>query len=238
MSLGMLVAMSGWVLTAQPEPRVPVLVELFTSEGCSSCPGADAIVAAWTEHPPLSGVEVIPLGFHVDYWDALGWPDRYASPAFTERQSRYGKGGSVYTPQMVVDGTDAFVGTSSDATDRIRQAAAVPKLPLRLVVRPDSDGFVAVEIAEMPAAADAQLWVALTEDGLSSDVARGENAGRTLRHAAVVRTLKNLGSPAGAHRRRIGLPKGARTAQLKIVAWIEAPGTHRVRAAASAPVPR
>src|SRR5574337_814125 len=113
-------------------PRAPVLVELFTSEGCSSCPPADALLARLDQTQPVSGAEVIALKEHVDYWDHLGWRDPYSSELFTARQNAYahafGKDG-IYTPQMIVDGRTEFVGSrESLARQAIRRAAQEPKI--------------------------------------------------------------------------------------------------------------
>src|SRR5215468_11074005 len=115
---------------AQPAPPAPVLVELFTSEGCSSCPPADAFLADLASGRVSAGAEVVPLALHVDYWNRLGWKDPFSSSAFTERQAMYEKMRGIYTPQMVVDGENELVGSNrSRALDVIRAAARAPKTP-------------------------------------------------------------------------------------------------------------
>ena len=116
--------------------RAPVVVELFTSEGCSSCPAADAVLAKLEREQPVAGAEVIPLALHVDYWNYLGWSDPFSSHDFSARQSEYanayGKDG-VYTPQMVVDGVTEFPGgNSSLARDTIAKAALAQKADVQI----------------------------------------------------------------------------------------------------------
>ena len=180
--------------------RAAVLVELFTSEGCSSCPPADVLLAKLQREQPVAGAEIVALSLHVDYWDHQGWKDPFSSKTFTARQHSYARvfgEARVYTPQMVVDGRDEFTG--SDETEAVRvvgQAAARPRLPLSLDARATA-GSVKISI-DLPAAPAAEepidVIVALTEDGLTSAVRRGENSGRTLSHAAVARKLETLGA--------------------------------------------
>src|SRR5438034_9672572 len=112
-------------------PRIPVLVELFTSEGCSSCPPADELLAKLVAEQPVEKAQIIALAFHVDYWNKLGWPDRFSSPKFTQRQYDYATffgGNRVYTPQMIVDGKAEFVGSDSKKAQAALHAdAAQPK---------------------------------------------------------------------------------------------------------------
>src|SRR4051794_7011055 len=133
------------LLLTTSTPRTPVLVELFTSEGCSSCPSADSALARLVQKQPVEGVELIALGFHVDYWDSLGWKDAYASPEYGARQRRYALEGDenrVYTPQMVVDGMHAFVGGEDEARAQAAVTAKRPKVPLRLTARVEGDTVV------------------------------------------------------------------------------------------------
>jgi hypothetical protein len=178
--------------------KVPVVVELFTSEGCSSCPSADALVRDLETAQPVPGVEVIPLGLHVTYWDGLGWPDAYGNPAFADRQAHYAEalGGGTYTPEVVVDGAVGFPGGRDRTLAELRSAASAAKAKVGLKVVKVAKDAVEVEVSVPEAArpAGTQLVVALTQSGLSSDVKRGENAGRVLQHAAVVRSLQVVGA--------------------------------------------
>lgn len=177
-----------------PAQRKAVVVELFTSEGCSSCPPADQLLSRLRGQKSSNGAEIIPLGFHVDYWDYQGWRDRFSSHAFTERQENYAthfKLDGPYTPQMVVDGSDQFVGSSvGRAQEAIAQAAVQPqKADVQLSRAPDG---IAVHIHAEPGTAG-NVMLAISEDNLSTHVGGGENGGRELRHAAVVRDLRQIG---------------------------------------------
>jgi hypothetical protein len=180
--------------TAPDPTSTPVLVELFTSEGCSSCPPADALLARLGRTQPVHGADIIALEEHVDYWDRLGWKDPFSSEAATERQNDYGSafgGEQIYTPQMVVDGRTEFVGSSNtDALRAIRAASQAQKPAIHL--NWDKDDALEIHIDAIPGAAqhDArQLIVVIAESMLHSDVKRGENAGRGLQHDGVVRQL-------------------------------------------------
>jgi hypothetical protein len=191
--------------------RVPVIVELFTSEGCSSCPAADDLLTKLVTTQPVTGVEIIALGEHVDYWDSLGWRDPFSSAAFSRRQSEYASkafhSDTRYTPQMIVDGQDQFVGSDARAAaTAIAKSAQRAKIPLRLSIaverssQSSAGGFLVTLAADgMRLAATADAFLALTENGLSTEVRAGENGGRQLRHTSVVRTFIETGSiPAGA----------------------------------------
>ncbi|MBC8085560.1 MAG: DUF1223 domain-containing protein [Hymenobacter sp.] len=175
--------------------KVPVVVELFTSEGCSSCPSADAALRELETAQSVAGAEVLALGQHVDYWNRLGWKDPYSSPAFTQRQRDYaeGFGAGSYTPQAVVNGQYAFVGSRrQELAETVAKAARAPHATVRLSRA--ATGSLSVYVADLPTAKPATVLLALTETGLSSQVGRGENSGRLLHHAAVVRELRPLGS--------------------------------------------
>ena len=178
-----------------PPHRVPVL-ELYTSEGCNSCPPADR----WLSGLPARGVsadQAVLLAFHVDYWNRLGWPDRFSQPAFSARQREVAaraSSGVVYTPQVVLDGRALRQVYSSDALDR--KLGAINAERGRAAIRAEVATAVGVvkvsgevRLADAAAHRDAEVWVALFEQGLSSRVTRGENAGKLLYHDFVVRAL-------------------------------------------------
>lgn len=187
---------------ASHEMRSPVIVELFTSEGCSSCPPADALLSHLVKTQPVPGAEVIALGEHVDYWNHGGWSDPFSSRQFSARQNDYSSAfrrDNVYTPQMIVDGKTEFVGSDDDRADQaIAQAARAPKADVQVArIGPDK---LSVQVDHLPASVrndPANVVLAITEDGLSSSVGGGENSGRHLAHSAVVRQWRVLGTTSG-----------------------------------------
>lgn len=221
------------------EGRVPVVVELFTSEGCSSCPPTDALLAELDKTQPVPGVEVIALGLHVTYWDGLGWPDPFGQPSHADRQVRYASalGGGTYTPELVVDGAVGFPGGRERTVAALKAAARASKAPLGLKVTRVEKGEVEVEVTVPEGArpAGAELVVALTQGGLASPVKRGENAGRLLEHAAVVRALKVV---RAGPRVTVRLPREAAwdPGSLSVVAFAQGRGQARVLGAARAPL--
>jgi hypothetical protein len=177
---------------ASPAHRV-ALVELYTSEGCDSCPPADNWLSRLDhEHEANS---VVPLALHVDYWDSNAWKDRFAQPAFTARQQRLaskGSGGLVYTPEVFVDGRELRSGSRGSALEsRIQQLRAeAPLVDIRIDAHsstPRSDTFSAAFEARSALPKDAVAYVAVFEDRLQSDVKGGENSGVTLHHDRVAR---------------------------------------------------
>jgi hypothetical protein len=187
--------------------RSPVIVELFTSEGCSSCPPADAVLERLQQTQPVAGAEVIALSEHVDYWNYIGWSDPFSSAAFSARQETYaralGQQDRVYTPQMIVDGQTEFNGSvMNKALEAIAKAARSPKADVRIVIpetktqKDNQEIRFNVSVKNVPPVDRgdvAEVILALTEDKLSSNVTRGENSGRKLAHTAVVREMRALG---------------------------------------------
>ena len=198
-----------------PHPRT-VLVELFTSEGCSSCPPADAFLKQLDDTGRVNDVDVIAIEEHVDYWDRLGWRDPFSSLDWTERQAQYTRvfhhdGPS--TPQFVVDGRRDFVNMSSrEALQSIAEASTASAAELHLSPTGDSprsaEFSITIENAP-PETHSAVLLLAVTERGLSSNVLRGENQGRNLVHAPVLRALT-----------RVRIPKATQSAVMETKAKI------------------
>lgn len=198
---------------------VPILVELFTSEGCSSCPPADEVLARLERTQPVQGAVVVPLAHHVDYWDALGWPDPFGSPRATARQRAYGGN---YTPQAIVDGTAEMVGShAGELESAIAEAAKRPHVPVTIATKTNGDaGEATVGAAAAPAGAE--IVVALVQAHARIAVPRGENGGRTLDHTAIVRAMKT-----GA-RVTFARPKDVPWSELRVVAFVQDPKTRHV----------
>ncbi len=228
---------------AKPQPaRVPVLLELFTSEGCSSCPPADAMVLRLLAEQPVEGVEVVALSEHVDYWNRLGWRDPFSAGLFSARQEAYAPlaAGRIYTPQVVVGGSFAVPGNDSGSVRSALQAAAgQPRGKVALQVRRDGGKSITVAARAEALPQEGTLLVAVVEDGLAVRVTAGENEGRTLPHAAVVRVLQSLGeSKAGRAQGevRLALEPGWSADKLRVVAFVQRPGG-AVQAVGAAGVP-
>lgn len=228
---------------ASPAPAdaaaVPVLVELFTSEGCSSCPSADGVLAELERRQPVAGARVVPLGLHVDYWDRLGWTDPFSSARITERQRTYAPlGGGAYTPQAVIDGRSETVGSRRAAVELfVAEAAKRPHASIAVDIPPRSDAEaplkVTLRISALPAGAgtDAEAVVAVTQKVARVAVAKGENAGSTLEHTAIAHDLVIAGaaSAAGATlETKLKMPPGITTRDLRIVAFVQERGSRRV----------
>ncbi len=165
----------------------PAVLELFTSEGCSSCPPAEAYIGELTQRG-----DVLALTFHVDYWDDLGWRDRFALPSAVQRQRAYAKNlglSSVYTPQAIVDGHEDFVGSDRAS---IGKALAHPRsgAAIELSLR---EGELRIGLAAQQGVSDSEVLLVAYQRTAVSPIARGENAGRTLREYNVVREFRSLG---------------------------------------------
>ena len=198
------VLLFGAVIQAQEEhsdeqsPRGFAVVELFTSQGCSSCPPADANLAHLKQIAEERGLKVFPLSFHVDYWNRLGWEDPYSSAVASNRQQQYARvfeSSRVYTPQMVVNGSDEFVGSNAKIAGETVTSAltAVPAETLNLELQTDeTTGQVSLQFESSSEGERIALNVALVQTEGGSEVERGENAGRSLRHVNIVRDFQVL----------------------------------------------
>jgi hypothetical protein len=245
-------------MTPTPAPeqadgvRSPVIVELFTSEGCSSCPPADAVLAQLQQTQPVAGAEVIALGEHVDYWNYIGWSDPFSSAAFSARQETFAKAfgqqENVYTPQMIVDGQTEFNGSAMNkALEAIAKAARSPKADVRIVIpetktqKDNQKVRLKVSVKNVPPANQgdvAEVILALTEDNLLSNVSRGENSGRKLAHTAVVREMRSLGrvdqaTKAFDSETTVTIAKGWKRDDLRVVVFAQERAHRRVLGAAS-----
>jgi hypothetical protein len=185
---------TGSARSQEPSKPPPVVVELFTSQGCSSCPPADALLGELAQRP-----DIVALAFHVDYWDYIGWKDPFASPATTARQRQYAKTlglRMVYTPQMIIDGGIDVVGSHrSEVEAAVETSATRPKLDVRI----EEDGRGGHR-AVIPAGdgAEATVWLAVLDGDQETKVGRGENGGRTLREFNIVREWRQIGTWTGS----------------------------------------
>ncbi len=245
-----------WLTAAAPHTaqlpadteRTPVLAELFTSEGCNSCPPADRILEMLSKEQPVDGVYIVAMSEHVTYWDHQGWKDPFGSQRYTQRQNAYGarfKIESVYTPQLIVDGTTQLVGSDTAALKRaLADAAGKPKPRLNVEAALTADGALSGSVSgpglEAGLAEGAELLWAVTEDDLVVEVKRGENANRTLRHSGVVRTLAAKKIEAAASTpvsAIIPLPPEWKREHLRLVAFVQSAKTRRVLSVGWARVP-
>ncbi len=236
---------SGSVPAHGLEDRSPILVELFTSEGCSSCPPADRLLQE-LDRQPIPGAELIVLSEHVDYWNHIGWKDPYSAPFYSERQGAYAKRfglDSVYTPQMVVDGATEFVGSESGLAEKVvGKALRTPKIPVHLSSTSAGasnilQAHLETGTLEASGAGEADVLVAIALNHAESQVAAGENAGRRLAHTAVVRSLTKVGSlrPGQGFVKdvQLKLEPGADPGNLRLIAVIQEARQGRVLGVAS-----
>src|SRR5579863_265100 len=231
---------------------VSVVVELFTSKGCSSCPPADTLLRKLDALQPIKGVEVIGVEQHVDYWNQDGWVDPYSALEWTYRQREYVakfKDATAYTPQMIVDGDKEMVNSSAaQVVNAIRQSAQQMKVQVSLTPQaPDGNDAQQFEVRVANAAGAAQqgkadVWLAVTEQDLQMDVTGGENKGRMLQHAAIVRLLEKIGSISSkdkspfASESRVKFKSSWKKPNLRIVVFVQDHKSMRIVGAASAKV--
>ena len=229
---------------APPAAGSVAVVELFTSQGCSSCPPADRLLSAIAAEPAFAG-KVVPLAYHVDYWNYIGWQDPFSSADWSTRQKQYAQAydtNRIYTPQLVVNGTDEMTGSEERKVRSAiaRALAEVPPVELDLSVEKTPGGLRAKITASHAAALprDADVLVALVENGLVTKVGRGENGGRTLKNDAVVRRLQKAfalaAAPGGRGTASVDLPtgEGAPGRKLGVAAFVQDPKTRAIQGGA------
>jgi hypothetical protein len=226
---------------------VPVIVELFTSEGCSSCPAADRLLSYLDHMQPVPGAQILALEEHVDYWNQLGWNDPFSSPQYRARQNDYAmafRASNIFTPQMVVNGETEFVGSdTSRAYHEIELASQTATTAVGLGVSanphdPDLlDLSVQVTNSKTAKSRDSNVYLAVTENGLTTLVQGGENSGRKLRHSAVVRSFGVIGrvKPDGAKGGQLvstlRLPHEWKRENLRAVVFVQERDTHHITGA-------
>ena len=219
--------------------RTPILVELFTSEGCSSCPSADRLLAKLAVSQPIEGAEIIALEEHVDYWDRIGWKDPFSAADFTKRQYDYGNHfhlDSVYTPQAVVDGQREFIGSDErTAVSAISEAAAQQKARVDLHVASEDANqlHLNVSVDRLPnKRGSTQVLLAVAEDDLQVHVKSGENSGRKLVHHGVVRRLVSLGKTQdnSVFNTQVTVPLDRQWSRenLRLVAFVQSDSSRRI----------
>jgi hypothetical protein len=217
-----------------------VVVELFTSEGCSSCPPADALLGQLSKQRDTTSIELVLLGEHVEYWNGQGWNDRFSAPTFTQRQYDYAKRfhlASAYTPQMVIDGHLQTTGGNAPALQKlIADAAQAPKtatVALNFV----APGKLQVSVTDSSNAKQ-HVLLAVTEDNLTTKVGGGENGGRVLVHSAVVRDLRTLGTLSnGKFEKTVSVPdkQDWKRDDLRAIVLVQDASDDVIRGAASVP---
>ena len=249
--IGLAVAIAAVVGTASAgddmtNQRQPVLVELFTSEGCSSCPPADALLEKLDREQPIAGAQIIVLSEHVDYWNHLGWTDPFSSAAFTARQEtytrRFGLDGP-YTPEMVVDGSAECNGSDArKAESAIQRAIGEPKVGIRMRAAASGDAAVTLEVDPLPEGTihKANIYVAHAADRGTSEVLGGENRGRTLGYVSIVGDIQQVGS-ASTHAmftKQLPMRAGKSQAGSRLIAFVQEAGNGRVWGAAMYAMPQ
>jgi hypothetical protein len=231
--------------------NTPVIVELFTSEGCSSCPPADQTLSWLKERQPIEGVEVIPLSEHVDYWNRLGWTDPYSSAAFSDRQQQYAAAlkSEAYTPQMVVNGKVTFVGSDRKrALETVSSELMIPRATVTIEpIGPEksseensaSFSMKYQDLSRLGKGGKAVMLLAVTEDNLQSIVRSGENSGRTLTHIGVVRELRSIGTldieqgSVFQVQTEVKISKAWKRKDLRAIAFVQLQSNHSIVGAAT-----
>jgi hypothetical protein len=222
-------SLSGLAMSTPTATKPAVLVELFTSEGCSSCPPADNLLAALDREKGYHGIPVVVLSEHVDYWDHEGWRDPFSSPDWTQRQNNYNLRfhlDSVYTPQMVINGTQQVNGSDGPKIAHALETATAQAQHISIEITGaawSGDTLQATVNVPEADAKGADLYAVLADDQDTSDVKRGENAGHTLTNVAVARVLRKVGKLRGPYNGqiRISLPRGIERGKMRLIVFVQ-----------------
>ncbi|MEO9483318.1 MAG: DUF1223 domain-containing protein [Ekhidna sp.] len=220
--------------TQGQEKKSVVIVELFTSEGCSSCPPADRLLSNIVNNDN-EHIDVLGLSFHVDYWDYIGWKDPYAEKLYTVRQRAYARRfglNSIYTPQMIVNGKHEFVGSSRSELNKalVLEAKATSKEGFEVSILSKTKTSIAFSVKSNNTA-NSQINVAIIEKNLSQDVKRGENRGRTLTHDNVVRAFDTRSFDGKENKFQLSLPEDLVIANASLIIYAQASSTWYVNSA-------
>lgn len=215
------------------------VVELFTSQGCSSCPPADRVLAKLVSEAAEKKQAVFALSFHVDYWDYLGWKDPYSSAVYSDRQRRYARqyrSSRIYTPQMIVNGSNEFVGSRESVARREVQQAInnQQNIDINLTMEPSADkNSLAVSYQLGKNLQDIELNIAIVEKDASTTVRRGENGGRQLSHVNIVRVFQTVSpSKTGSGNLTLNLPAGLNSDNISVIAYAQHTDKMRILGAA------
>jgi hypothetical protein len=235
--VGFLLANAGY---GADDGRVPVLLELFTSEGCSSCPPADQLLERLDRDQPMPGAELIVLSEHVDYWNRLGWTDPYSSNQFSRRQEAYAaqfRTDDIYTPQLVVDGSRQAVGGNWPMAARaIQESLRERKMPVMVRAAKSKDGvLVHIEVPRLQNDGETgvvHLVVAANRE--KSRVTHGENGGRELTHVAVVLSLRQVAKVSSKEGALKDLPVKLNSENTRLILFVQDARTQRVLGVARA----
>lgn len=220
------------------------VVELFTSQGCSSCPSADEVLQQIAAVAQRGDLPVYTLSFHVDYWNRLGWNDPYSAAAYSGRQRAYASAMNsrrIYTPQMIVNGTNEFVGSNRAlANDAVTRSLKVPaSSAVRIKVdRDDASGDLGVTYQVDDSARGRLLHLAIVDSPKPNSVPRGENAGRSLSHVNVVRAFESVSISSGTGIAEIHLSEASRQADVRCIAYVQDPATLSIIGATVASIPK
>jgi hypothetical protein len=222
----------------------PIVVELFTSEGCSDCPPADAFLKTLDSTQPVPGAQLIVLEEHVDYWDDLGWRDPFSSHAFTSRQENYVRRmglSSAYTPQMIVDGAYQFVGSDRrSAAKAFESTSSTSKVGIRISSVATEGGNLRLHVETDSAPSRADVVIAVASEQADSQVQRGENGGRHLAHVAIVRNFAAVGKveQGGAFSKEINLSAKSFSLPGRVIVFLQEPNQGKILGAALERVPQ